>query len=519
MNNAARTFVYLVAGLPFAVVSLALLVAGWVAVPLVAITPLVVPALIGFRAGVGAVARADAELANGLLGTRVRPPVSSPPATGFWRRATSVLTDPNFWSQQLYLLIRTVLGFAIAVAEIALVGASLMAIALPVYYRWTDNEIGSWQVDTLGRALLFVPVGFAGLALAIALLWPIRALWRSLVYGLLGKSLPVPGHRALLLHAAVVAAVSAVILIVWAATPHTSFWPIWVLLPLALALGVHAWIAFLSARPDLTDRRPLLITGGVAVALTLFVTAIWAAAGQGYFWPIWVALGLATLFGTHLALTAVQRRRRRIEVLETTRAGAVDQQETELRRIERDLHDGAQARLVALGMSIGMAEQKLAADDPEGARVLLGEARTGAREALEELRDLARGIHPPVLADRGLEAAVSALADRSPLRVSIAVDVPARPAPAVETAAYFVVAEALANTGKHSGAGHVDIGIRRTGDTLVVQVVDDGHGRADPDGNGLRGLARRVEALDGTLSVLSPAGGPTVVKAVMPCGS
>src|SRR5262249_36568384 len=216
-------------------------------------------------------------------------------------------------------------------------------------------------------------------------------------------------------------------------------------------------------------------------------------------------------------IIAAHRRSRRITELEETRAGAVDQQDAELRRIERDLHDGAQARLVALGMSIGMAEQKLAADDPAAAQALLVEARAGAQEALEELRDLARGIHPPVLADRGLGAAISALADRSPRDVAVAVDVPEPPAPAVEAAAYCVVAGALAKVGKHAQAGHVDIGIRRDGDALVVRIADDGRGGADATGKGLRGLARRVEALDGSLSVASPRGGPTVLEAGLRC--
>jgi len=196
----------------------------------------------------------------------------------------------------------------------------------------------------------------------------------------------------------------------------------------------------------------------------------------------------------------------------------MNQQESELRRIERDLHDGAQARLVALGMSLGMAEQKLASD-PVAAQRLLADARRGAHEALEDLRDLARGIHPPVLADRGLEAAIAALADRTPIKVNVAVDVDRRPEPPVETAAYFVVAEALANAGKHSDADQVDIAVRREDDELVVEIVDDGRGGADPAGNGLAGLARRVEALDGTLELTSPQGGPTTLRAVMPCGS
>jgi signal transduction histidine kinase len=169
-------------------------------------------------------------------------------------------------------------------------------------------------------------------------------------------------------------------------------------------------------------------------------------------------------------------------------------------------------------MSLGLAEQKLASD-PEGAREMLAEARRGAGEALVELRDLARGIHPPVLADRGLEAAISALAGRTPLHVRVTVDLDERPPAAVESAAYFVVSEALANTGKHARAEHVDITVRRRRELLVVEVTDDGIGGASRSGSGLTGLAQRVEALDGTLELTSPPGGPTTVKAVLPCAS
>jgi signal transduction histidine kinase len=167
-------------------------------------------------------------------------------------------------------------------------------------------------------------------------------------------------------------------------------------------------------------------------------------------------------------------------------------------------------------MSLGMAEEKLQSD-PEGARLLLAEARGDAKEALEELRDLARGIRPPILTDRGLEAAIAALAMRSPLPVSLSVDVPERPADAVETAAYFVVAEALANATKHADATAIDISVRRVDGVLAVEVIDDGRGGADPAGGGLTGLRQRVGALDGTLDVVSPVGGPTTVRAELPC--
>jgi signal transduction histidine kinase len=232
---------------------------------------------------------------------------------------------------------------------------------------------------------------------------------------------------------------------------------------------------------------------------------------------VWPILVLAVSVSIH-AIAEFSRRDRRISELETTRAGAVDQQESELARIERDLHDGAQARLVALGMSLGMAEQKLASD-PAAAQELLAEARRGTREALEELRNLARGIHPPVLADRGLASAIDALADRTPLQVNVAVDLSRRPPRAVETAAYFVAAEALANAGKHSGATRIDVAVREQESDLVVEIVDDGTGGADPAGGGLHGLALRVEALDGRLEVVSPRGGPTTIRAVIPCAS
>jgi signal transduction histidine kinase len=208
----------------------------------------------------------------------------------------------------------------------------------------------------------------------------------------------------------------------------------------------------------------------------------------------------------------------RVEVLTSTRAGAVDAQSAELQRIERDLHDGAQARLVALAMSLGMAEEKLDSD-PAQARELLAEARGEAKTALQELRDLARGIHPPILADRGLEAAITALAARSPLAVAIEADVDPRPPAAVEAAAYFVVAEALANATKHSGALRVLVCLARRDRRLVVEVVDDGSGGANPAGSGLLGLARRVEALDGSLRLVSPPGGGTTLRAELPCRS
>jgi signal transduction histidine kinase len=277
----------------------------------------------------------------------------------------------------------------------------------------------------------------------------------------------------------------------------------------------HPWLGWSSMRGSLS------IHAGVVVALLAFLTLIWAVTSRGSFWPMWVALPLVAALGVHALVVRATRRDRlakRVETLETTRAGAVDAQDAELRRIERDIHDGAQARLVALGMSLGMAEQKFATD-PEGAQKLVVEARAGVAEALGELRDLARGIYPPVLADRGLGPALASLADRSAIPVSVTVDVGRDLPQPVETAAYFVAAEALANAGKHSHASRVEIGVTRRNGTLDVEITDDGRGGADANGGGLVGLRRRVEALDGSLSVSSPAGGPTTIKAELPCAS
>jgi signal transduction histidine kinase len=326
--------------------------------------------------------------------------------------------------------------------------------------------------------------------------------------------------------ATVIGGLAVLLTLIWAlSTPGAYFWPAQAILPFVLALGIAWWVLQVDERPEirgrLADSRSIALHAGVSAALWLYVVAQWVLSGGGTFWPGWVLLALGILFAVHVSVVLVRRdhrRRDRIEALETTRAGAVDLQETELRRIERDLHDGAQARLVALGMSLGMAEETLATD-PEAARRHLAEARSGAREALEELRDLARGIHPPILTDRGLEAAVRALAARTPLRVDVSVELDERPRAAIETAAYFVVAEALANAAKHAEATVVAIDIHVEDGTLVAEVRDDGRGGADAAGSGLTGLRRRVAALDGSLRVTSVTGGPTVVRAELPCAS
>src|SRR5580658_4849651 len=197
----------------------------------------------------------------------------------------------------------------------------------------------------------------------------------------------------------------------------------------------------------------------------------------------------------------------------------VDAAEAERLRIERDLHDGAQQRLVALAMELGRAQGKWT-DDIDAARELVDQAHAQAKEALIELRNLVRGVHPPVLTDRGLDAALSGLAALCPIPVDVHVDVPVRPKSSVEAVAYFMVAESLTNVAKHSRASHAKVLVEGHGypGTLTVMVSDDGIGGADPNSPGLAGLADRVSGVDGRLSVESPVGGPTIIAAVLPCG-
>jgi signal transduction histidine kinase len=231
-------------------------------------------------------------------------------------------------------------------------------------------------------------------------------------------------------------------------------------------------------------------------------------------------LGIADL-AVARRLLGPDRLAARVGELERSRAAVVVSAEEERRRIERDLHDGAQQRLVALAMQLGRARSRFGSD-PDGARALLDEAHSEAKLALAELRDLARGLHPAVLTDRGLDAALSGLAARSPIPVVVEVDpaAGAQSVPVVDAIAYFVVAEALTNVAKHAQATRAAVVVRRLDGMLRVVVTDDGVGGADPaGGTGLRGLADRVSGVDGRLHVDSPSGGPTVLTVELPCAS
>jgi signal transduction histidine kinase len=282
------------------------------------------------------------------------------------------------------------------------------------------------------------------------------------------------------------------------------------------------------------------VQGVLLVPLWIWLGTGWY--GYGVIWPIetvsqgllslpqgalFLAIGLAVapylrrydaLFARLLlAPTTNARLVARVAQLSYSRADTVDAQAAELRRIERDLHDGAQARLVSLGMTIGLAEE-LIGRDPVAARRLLAEAREVSTTALVELRHLVRGIHPPVLAERGLDGAVRALALNLRIPTSVDSDVAGRLDTPVESAAYFAVAEALANATVHSGASAAWVTLHRDGDRLRMAVADDGRGGADPArGTGLKGIERRLGAFDGTMTLSSPPGGPTIVTMELPC--
>jgi signal transduction histidine kinase len=313
--------------------------------------------------------------------------------------------------------------------------------------------------------------------------------------------------------------IALVVAIVWVGTDSGYFWPVWVWLGLAVPLGVHAAVRY--APPG--HHKPLVLQGAISSVIGGALIVVWLLTDSAYFWPIWPLLGLAVALAVHALWERLfpnareQELVERVDVLTRTRRGALDVQAAELRRIERDLHDGAQARLVSLSMQLGRAEEGLS-DHLEAAH-LVRQARGEASAAIAELRDLARGIAPPVLADRGLGAAVEGLGRRAAIPVTVEVSMERRPPPVLETAAYFVVAEALTNVAKHAPEAEALVTIVLERDQLAVEVADNGPGGANPEGGGLSGLRRRVEALDGTLRVVSPDGSGTTIRTELPCES
>jgi signal transduction histidine kinase len=362
-------------------------------------------------------------------------------------------------------------GLALAVAILAIVGwlvvGPLVLLCTRSLARLTRRLAGRWCGVPIAEPYLPPPwagSGKAGLRRRYAWLLTDQATWRDLL---------------------------------WVTADGCLGWVLAVLPAGLLAFGVVGVIA-----PYASGIGRVLAIAGAAAGL-------WASP--------WLLRGYGLFAGSMLAPTPQAELALRVRELAQTRTEAIDTSAAEIRRIERDLHDGAQARLVAMGMTLDAAGQ-IIDTNPVAARALLYEARDASVKALAELRDLVRGIHPPVLADRGLADAVQALTLDTPLRIHLASDLHGRPPAPVESAAYFAVSELLANVSKHAEARQTWIDIRHTDEMLRIGVTDNGRGGADPArGSGLSGIERRLAPFDGILAVSSPPGGPTAVTMEIPC--
>ncbi|MFD8865550.1 sensor histidine kinase [Streptomyces sp. NPDC059590] len=378
-------------------------------------------------------------------------------------------------------------------AVFGLAGISVQFLALLVMaVPWLVDD----QISSLRGVLLAVALPIGALAAAAPVF---TAMQRRRFKALLGIDIPGPARRGpeLRYNLLVGPAIACGGVFVWC---------------FALVVGLAASTVFTWS--SLGGRLKFLPTAMAATYVTALGLALLALA----YWLIG-ALARADVRAATALLgpDPATELERRVEDLTERRAGTVDAADAERRRIERDLHDGAQQRLVSMAVNLGLAKATLG-DLPEEARKVIDEAHREAKEAIEELNNLVRGLHPAVLDDRGLDAALSGIAARAPLPVRLHVDIPERPAPTVEAVAYFVVSESLANTTKHAQATGADVTVVRTGDILRVVIADDGIGGADPaQGSGLTGLVGRVGSVDGTFDLSSPRGGPTVITVELPC--
>jgi signal transduction histidine kinase len=402
---------------------------------------------------------------------------------------------------------------ALAALLVGLVGGILLG-GLALIWVAAIASLVNWPAGGWAHAVLYVAVVVVVPVLALWAVQGLTALQRSRLRATLGVDIPA-GPRA----------------------AERRPWPVgpWLAAATWRQLGFHllailtgvaggalvaaCWLAPAAAVCYLAVARPPVAAGAAAcvAAAGLLLAAPWVARQVTRADEALARALLGPGRSEELAL--------RVESLARSRAAIVAAADAERRRIERDLHDGAQQRLVSLAMNLGMARERFT-DAPEPVRRAIAEAHDEAVLALSELREFIRGLHPAVLSDRGLDAALSGLAARAPLPVRLRVDMPRPASPTVEAVAYFIVAEALTNVAKHAQATRAEVAVVRDGDVLRISVTDDGCGGAVPAagngagaGTGLRGLAQRAAAVDGTLTIASPPGGPTVVAAELPCES
>jgi signal transduction histidine kinase len=412
-----------------------------------------------------------------------------------WRGAT-------IWNALAYDALGVPLSFLIGVPVLLLVGLSIglaatFVVAIPFVWLtfYVTAALGSLE-RSRAAALLGLNLARPHAKIAPGSSWWIRftkrltsaSRWREIVF--LGFALPVLGALGFAL-----LALWAIVLTLVALPFFATFLP-----------GHSANFGFMRIHSGLPSFVALLVGAfGILVVAPQLTLAL---AGLERRTATWL---LGPRYRSDLE--------RKVDELEVSRGAAVDSAEAQRRRIERDLHDGAQQRLVALAMDLGRARERFDTD-PAGARQLVDDAHEEAKAALKELRGLARGIHPAILTDRGLDAALSVVLARCPVPVTLDVDLPRRPDAALESAAYFVVAEALTNVAKHAKASRAEVSVALKNQRLVIEVRDNGVGGAvASEGSGLSGLKDRVSALGGWMNIVSPLKGPTTLIVELPCGS
>ncbi|MFF3451805.1 sensor histidine kinase [Streptomyces sp. NPDC002667] len=382
---------------------------------------------------------------------------------------------------------------------------------------------------SLGAGLLITFLGVPVLAAALAGCRGLGSLERARARGLLGVEVAEPeplrtkGHGAMAWIGAVLKSgtswrhlLYAVVQFPWSVFSFVVALNFWVYGWALLTYPLWFWVLPMYGGQDGIQlygdsTHAIYLDNPFEITVTALVGLLFTMATP------WIVRALTTVDRLMVrGLLGPSRLATRVVELESDRGVVVDTAAADLRRIERDLHDGAQARLVALAMDLGLAKEKLA-EDPEAAARMVDEAHGEVKTALQELRDLARGIHPAVLTDRGLDAALSAVASRCTVPVRVEVDLAARPAPAIEGIAYFTVSELLQNISKHSRATRASVDVWRVENRLMIQVGDNGVGGAEAGaGSGLAGLAERLDAVDGILVVDSPPAGPTRITAELP---
>jgi signal transduction histidine kinase len=435
------------------------------------------------------------------------PPPAEARRVGFWRAPFSRRT----WAELLYGLIGlplAVIGFSLSITFLVF-GAGMLVTVVGAFVLAFTVILGRW-LGAMDRGLLN-----GLLHERIQKPRPYRPRRRGLIGRPLGRLGDPVGWRGLayqVLRFPLAVATFVVTVTFWSCTlAGLTYWAWYRVLPGQVGSdgkvhhGASLWNT--STSGYFIDTWPRVLVTAL-IGVVLFWLTPWIVHG---FVAVERALGRGLLGPVSVS--------QRVRELEQTRSEAVASSNEQLRKIERDLHDGTQARLVALAMNLGQAKEDLASDDPaaaERARSLIEGAHQQTKETLTELRDLARGIHPPIL-DNGLESALTSLGARSPIRVNLAIDLPGRPSMSTETIAYFSIAELLTNAIKHSGASAISVRLRKRGDEVAFTVSDNGRGGAVlGGGSGLDGLARRLATVDGTLEVDSPLGGPTTISGVLP---